>query len=202
MHKLSNFQVCNINLVVDEADIEGVNLIIGEAKMETDVELTEYFITEDPISPTLVYDPKSEHKKGVNLQIIFKRHTTNETMMTFFPSLLLIAISYATSFFKLPNFFNTAITVNLTVMLTITTLLISVVKKLAHTSYIKWIEAWLIFAQLIPFTQVVLITCSERFREQEKKMDYKTVEVEPELVRSKDHCLLHVANRLIKVPFQ
>ena len=54
-------------------------------------------------------------------------------MMTFFPSILLIAISYSTSFFRLPNFFNTAITVNLSVMLTLTNLLISVVKKLAET---------------------------------------------------------------------
>ena len=43
-------------------------------------------------------------------------------------------------------------------MLTTTTLLISVIKKLAQTSYIKWIEWWLIFAMLIPFTQVILIT--------------------------------------------
>ena len=43
-------------------------------------------------------------------------------------------------------------------MLTTTTLLISVIKKLAQTSYIKWIEWWLIFTMLIPFTQVILIT--------------------------------------------
>ena len=81
--------------------------------------------------------------------------------MTFFPSLLLMSLSYSTSFFKLPNFFNTAITENLSVMLTLTTLLISVVKKLAQTSYIKWIEFWLIFAQLIPFALVILITWLE-----------------------------------------
>ena len=83
-------------------------------------------------------------------------HLTQESLMTFLPSLLLIAISNATSFFKLPNFFNTAITVNLTVMLTVTTLLISVVKKLAQTSYVKWLEGWLIFAQLVPFAQVII----------------------------------------------
>ena len=68
--------------------------------------------------------------------------------------MLLIAISYSTSFFRLPNFFNTAITVNLTVMLTTTNLLISETTKLAQTSYLKWMEAWLIFAQLVPFVQV------------------------------------------------
>ena len=43
-------------------------------------------------------------------------------------------------------------------MLTITTLLISVLNKLPTTSYIKWFEYWLIFAQLVPFTQALLIT--------------------------------------------
>ena len=61
--------------------------------------------------------------------------------------------------------FNTVITVNLSVILTLTTLLISVAKNLAQTSYIKWIEYWLIFAKLIPFTQVFLITCLEALKE-------------------------------------
>ena len=126
--------------------------------IETDKELTQYFLTDEPKSPTLA----QANKNQVHMNIVFKRRLTNEAMMTFFPSILLIAISYSTSFFRLPNFFNTAITVNLSVMLTLTTLLISVVKKLAQTSYIKWIEYWLIFAQLIPFIQVILITCIER----------------------------------------
>ena len=124
--------------------------------MSADKELTEYFITDQPESPTLVESSRNE----ISLKLIFKRRLTNEAMMTFFPSMLLIAISYATSFFRLPNFFNTAITVNLTVMLTTTTLLISVLTRLAQTSYIKWIEYWLIFAQLVPFVQVIIpIVC-------------------------------------------
>ena len=190
--------------MVDGADTKGVHLEVGEAILETSKELTEYFITDDPTSPTL----NSDRKGGIALQIIFKRRLTNEAVMTFFPSLLLITISYTTSFFKLPNFFNTAITVNLTVMLTITTLLISVVKSLAQTSYIKWIEAWLIFAQLIPFTQVILITLIEwsrtentsKLNETEQNKD-KEEESESEVKRSKNPCWLDVNNKLIKVTF-
>ena len=122
-------------------------------------------------------------------------------MMTFSPSLLLIIISYATSYFRLPNFFNTAITVNLTVMLTITTLLISVVKKLAKTSYIKWIEAWLIFAMLIPFILVILITAIDFLKEEQIKEEKKAKEREkdPALERSKEHVWLDVANNIVKV---
>ena len=92
------------------------------------------------------------------MKITFKRTLSIEAINTFLPSLLLIILSYITAFFKLPKFFNTAITVNLSVMLTITTLLIRVLNKLPTTSYIKWIEYWLIFALMVPFTQVIFIT--------------------------------------------
>ena len=121
--------------------------------------------------------------------------------MTFFPSLLFITISYATSFIKLPNSFDTAIAVNITLMLTTTTLLISVVKKLAETSYVKWIEAWLIFAMLIPFIQVILIICIEWLREENKKeeRDKNPKEKEKEYLRSNEPIWLDVANKLVKV---
>ena len=103
-------------------------------------------------------DPES----GVKVQMIFKRRLTNVAMTTFFPSMLLIAITFATPYLK-PLYFEAALTVNLTVMLVITTLFISVMDNLAPTSYIKWVEYWLIFAQLIPFTEVVLLTLRENF---------------------------------------
>ena len=166
--------------------------MLGEVRTEADKELTQYFITDDP---TLNLNAN----KGIDMKIIFKRRLTNEAMMTFFPSLLLITISYATSYFKLPNFFNTAITVNLTVMLTTTTLLISVVKKLAQTSYIKWIEWWLIFVMLIPSTQVILITGIEWSKEMEKKSDQE--EEETEIARSKETIGLDVNNKWVKVEY-
>ena len=184
--------MCYIILAVDEADAQSVNLNLGEAKMKADKELTRYFITNYPKSLVLKQNMYDE----VVMEIIFKRRLTNEAMMTFFPSLLLIAISYATTFFKLPNFFNTAITVNVTVMLTTTTLLISVVKKLAQTSYIKWIEAWLIFAMLVPFTQVILITGSEWAKENKKR---EKDENEPKMVRSQEPIWLDVNHKLVRV---
>ena len=193
--------MCYVDIFVDAADSGYVTLVLGNVKMEASRELTEYFITEKPKSPTLT----QANQDTVSLKIIFKRKLTNEAVMTFFPSLLLITISYTTSFFRLPNFFNTAITVNLTVMLTTTTLLISVVKKLAPTSYIKWIEAWLIFAQLIPFTQVILITCIERLKDAKSMTEVAKVaeesrdEEEEIQVRSKDPIWLDVGQRLIKV---
>ena len=191
-------QVCYISLEVDKADSWGVEVAPGEARIETDKELTEYFITDNPQSPTL---HMNKERTGISMRLIFKRRLTNEAVMTFFPSVLLIIISYATSYFRLPNFFNTAITVNLTVMLTTTNLLISVVKKLAKTSYIKWIEAWLIFAMLIFFTQVILITCIEWLTEKKEHEEniLKNERKEPEYERSNEQMWLDVANKLVMV---
>ena len=150
-HNFYIIQVCHIQIEVVDGDKDGVNLIACEILMTAERDLPKYVITED--TPILVNVSKSK----VHMEIIFKHRLTSETMMTFFPSFLLISFSYATSFFRLPNFFNTAIATNLTVMLTMTNLMSSVLTRLAQTSYIKWIEYWLIFAQLVPFIQVNLI---------------------------------------------
>ena len=77
----------------------------------------------------------------------------SELMITYFPSFLLMMITYATTFFK-PFFFEAALSVNLTTMLVMTTIFTSVMEKLPLTSYPKMIDVWLIFCQLVPFAEV------------------------------------------------
>ena len=63
-------------------------------------------------------------------------------------------------------------------MLTMTTLLISVLTKLPPTPYIKWIEHWLIFAQLVPLVQVVLITSIQWLMENDENKTLRGKEEE------------------------
>ena len=86
-------------------------------------------------------------------------------MTTYFPSLLLLLITYATTFFK-PFFFEAALSVNLTTMLVMTTIFISKMEGLPPTSTTKMIDYWLILCQLVPFAQVVLLTAIEYLREE------------------------------------
>ena len=102
------------------------------------------------------------------MEVVFKRRLTNEILTTYLPSILLILITYATTFFK-PFFFEAALTVNLTTMLVMTTLFISVMEKLPSTAYVKMVDIWLIFGQLIPFIEVCLLTVMESFREGDGK---------------------------------
>ena len=92
----------------------------------------------------------------------------SEMMTTYFPSLLLLMITFATTFFK-SFFFEAALTVNLTNMLVMTTIFISVMEKLPHTSYSKLIDYWLIFCQLVPFAEVIQLTIREYIRSEESE---------------------------------
>ena len=82
------------------------------------------------------------------------RRITNELLTTYLPTVFILAIVYATNFFK-PFFFEAVVTVNLTSQLVLTTLFISVSKSLTPTAYVKMIDVWLIFSQLIPFAEVL-----------------------------------------------
>ena len=81
-------------------------------------------------------------------------------MTTYFPSLLLTAITFAPTFFK-PFFFEAALSVNLTTMLVMTTIFISKMEGLPPTSDMKMIDIWLIFCLVVPFLEVILRTACE-----------------------------------------
>merc|ERR1711899_195759 len=112
---------------------------------------------------------KETHGNGrttLKMIMVLKRKVTSELMTTYFPTLLLTAITFATTFFK-PFFFEAALSVNLTTMLVMTTIFISKMESLPPTSDIKMIDIWLILCQLVPFFQVVLRTASEYVRKEE-----------------------------------
>ena len=105
-------------------------------------------------------------KKVVAKVIIMRRKVTSELMTTYFPSLLLTAITFATTFFK-PFFFEAALSVNLTTMLVMTTIFISKMEGLPPTSDVKMIDYWLILCQMMIFAEVVLLTAMEYQRTKE-----------------------------------
>ena len=55
-----------------------------------------------------------------------------------------------------PPLFKAIVTVNLTSLLVLTTLFISVSSSLPQTAYVKMVDVWLIFAQVVPWIEVVL----------------------------------------------
>ena len=69
-------------------------------------------------------------QEGLSAVIVFKRRIMNVVLTTYLPTLLILIIVYATNFFK-AFFFEALVTVNLTALLVLTTLFISVLGRLS-----------------------------------------------------------------------
>ena len=138
----------------------------GTLWMEQEEDMTLFTIKE----VELEYRDINSKGNGVQMTVVMKRKITSEMMTTYFPSLLLMLITFATTFFK-PFFFEAALSVNLTTMLVMTTIFISKMEGLPPTSDTKMIDYWLILCQLVPFAEVVLLTAMEHLREDEAAND-------------------------------
>ena len=143
-----------------------VELFPGILEMNQPTEMTLFRITHW----SLIHSYNAEG--GIQMVIVMKRKIMSEMMTTYFPSLLLLMITFATTFFK-PFFFEAALSVNLTTMLVMTTIFISKMESLPPTSATKMIDYWLILCQLVPFVEVVLLTAMEYIREDETRKEDK-----------------------------
>ena len=102
-------------------------------------------------------------KQVVQMVIVLKRKIQTEMLTTYLPTILLLGITYATTFFK-AEYFEADVGLNLTIMLVMTTIFTSKIDALPPTSDTKMIDLWLIFSLLIPFAAVVIQTAIECYR--------------------------------------
>ena len=144
---------------VKTGDQGTVTLLPANMTLKQSKDMTQFSITDCVLVNATFPDT------GIRMKIKMKRKIMSEMMTTYFPSLLLMMITYATTFFK-PFFFEAALSVNLTTMLVMTTIFISKMEGLPPTSTTKMIDYWLILCQLVPFAQVVLLTAMEYLREE------------------------------------
>ena len=139
-------------MTVGKLDRPLMRLLPKELIMEQDPDMTLFQL----IHWDLNFRNTRNQTEGIWIKVVLKRKLMSEMMSTYLPSLLLMMITFATTFFK-PFFFEAVLSVNLTTMLVMTTIFISVMEKLPLTSYPKMIDYWLIFCQLVPFSEVILI---------------------------------------------
>ena len=96
----------------------------------------------------------------VMMQIKLKRKVATELLTTYLPTILLLLITFTTTFFD-KDLFGDVIAVNLTIMLVMTTIFTSKIEELPPTSDMKMIDVWLIFCLVVPFLEVILRTAME-----------------------------------------
>ena len=102
---------------------------------------------------TLTYNNASNTDAGLQMTLVFKRRLLNAILTVYLPTILILTICYATNFFKGFFFelsllelswveclwFRAIVTVNLTSLLVLTTLFISVSSSLPQTAYVKMV---------------------------------------------------------------
>ena len=150
-------------MVVGALDLKTVTLRPDLLWMQQPLDMTLFRITHQELYFTNATAPE----KGLRMLIILKRKVMSEMMTTFFPSVLLMLITFATTLYK-EQYFEATLSVNLTTMLVMTTIFISKMESLPPTSETKMIDMWLILCQLVPFVEVVLLTAMEYRRDEEE----------------------------------
>ena len=103
---------------------------------------------------------RNDNRNMVSMTIKLQRKVVTELVTTYFPTILLLPISFTTIFFD-KDLFGDAIAVNLTIMLVMTTIFTSKIEELPPTSDTKMIDIWLIFCLIVPFFEVILRTAIE-----------------------------------------
>ena len=151
-------QNCSIVMVMAGNSGKFVHLVIDQFKYLGPVDLTQYFVKSINSNITIVEDGTVEDQVlAVEFRVIFGRRILGTFLTTYLPTIIICIASFSTNYFK-DFFFEAIVTVNLTALLVLTTLFLSVSNSLPKTAYIKMMDIWLIFNLFIPFAEVLLHT--------------------------------------------
>ena len=172
-----DIQICTVDMVIHGNSAKFVNLLPGSLKYTGGADFTQYYVMDYDI-----YATEIKGKGGVKVSIQLDRRVLGTILTVYVPTILLNVIGHATNYYK-DFFFEAVVTVNLTCMLVLVTMFISVANSLPKTSYLKMMDYWLIFNLILPFLEVVVHTYmemqddnDEKFHDMNTKTDEKSKE--------------------------
>ena len=113
---------------------------------------------------------RKENDNMVYMSLKLKRKIVMELLTTFLPTILLLLITFTTTFFN-KDLFGDALGVNLTIMLVMTTIFTSKIAELPPTSDTKMIDIWLIFCLLVPFSFALIQTAIQWYRDEKTEAE-------------------------------
>merc|ERR1712013_842883 len=90
----------------------------------------------------------------MGVTITLTRPIMSIMLTTLIPTTVLLVISYLSRLFR-EEYFDTVLQVNLTVLLVQATFFMGINQSLPTTSYMKWIDLWMIFSIIMPFLEVL-----------------------------------------------
>jgi hypothetical protein len=107
-------------------------------------------------------------KGKVEVQFQLGRQILSIVLTSFIPTIILNLIGHTSNYFK-EFFFEAVISLNVTVMLVLTTMFISISNNLPRTAYVKMIDYWLLFNLFKPFVDIIMQTYMEHLRDEDEE---------------------------------
>ena len=154
-----DIQECTLDLVVDDNTAKFLSLQPGDLVSTGSSSFAQYYVLSYQIYSSQVRD-----KDGIKVSVILGRRLLGVFLTAYTPTILLNIIGHSTNYFK-SFFFEAVVTVNLTCMLVLATMFISISNDLPKTAYLKMMDYWLVFTLLLPFLEVLLHTYMEKQNE-------------------------------------
>ena len=152
-------QTCSMVFVVDQNSEDFLDIEIKKLNFLGPRELTQYFVKKESI-----YKSEIDGRRAIFVEIVLGRRLLSIILTTFAPTVILLLVGHTSNYFK-EFFFEAIISVNVTVMLVLTTMFINVSNNLPKTAYIKMIDVWLLFNLVKPFLDILLQTYIDYLRE-------------------------------------
>ena len=180
-------QKCKILIKPTQILKKYVSFIPGKFRYIGPKDLREYMIIDNGME---ILEVNGE--RLVIVQTTLGRRLLSIILTIFVPTLILNVIGHMANYFK-EFFFEAVISLNVTVMLVLTTMFINVSNNLPKTAYIKMIDVWLLFNLFKPFIDIIVQTYIESLRGEGEQRDInhhgKTITVgeetkrQPELIK-------------------
>ena len=154
-------QRCEAVLGQADTSTDYVEQIVGNFTYDGPRDLTMYFIKR-----TQMKKMKRNRRPVLLVEIVIGRRLLSFILTTILPTLFLNIIGHMANYFK-EFFFEGIISLNVTVMLVLTTMFINVSNNLPKTAYLKMIDTWLLFNLFKPFVDIIMQTYIETLRSEE-----------------------------------
>ena len=155
----------------------------GSLNYSGPIDLPQYFVKDLTIRRHLEKRFYGEgNRQGQKVEITLGRRVLNQILTTFMPTTLMCLVAFSTNFFRVreivsemkqiylnfcffqPSYFDTVVAVNITLLLVLTALFISILDSMPRTSYVKMIDIWLIFCLLIPLAEILFHAVLDKYR--------------------------------------
>ena len=156
-----------------------MKLVVDSLNYRGPKDLTQYFIKKT----TMIFEEEDER---IVVKLKLGRRLIGTILTVFLPTVVMVILSQVTNYFK-PFFFESVITVNLTIILVIATMFLAISHSLPTTSVVKMLDLWFILCLLVPFAYVLIHTYMDLLRNYSKEKVEKTEGVEDNEVTSQDH---------------